>query len=381
MIFARTHISDGKSDAIESLLGRANLDLLQIEIESVGKVFEGENVGASFLRNGILPCVHTATYLRPELSLAVSVGNRRLIEEVSVVAEYLVSNGSPNLPIAAIRVDDLMAYEDLFKPVGLLTASTRVLETRVEVGGGPFAMAWKEGARIALSNSHDIAAPLIGAAVARELSLWQEPIQLASLAAASHFDNIVAELDAQGSVELELRSVDQLEKVRALGAVAHADVQVDFSNLMLERTARNTFQPAALTSGPQSSLWNAQIIFETGFQATALATGVATRISGLMNLRPSEFQGGSLKCAEYHSPAASGSSTSNLVRIEYVNSSDTICCEFLNWLGNSLRGDEAIGKLIAPPPAVEQLKDMVSVQIAAEELAVSIDTRPAHEWL
>jgi hypothetical protein len=382
MIFARTYLANRDATALAGLLGRANLDLLQLDLgpkvlsQDEGNSFSGGDWLASQLR-----LVHSAIYLRPELCVVSNSNNRSVIDCVSSLAEFLVAHGSADLAITAVRGDNLAADLRNFMDPAKLPSNGKVLSARLEIGGGPFAAAFAEGTRFVIAGCYDVSAPLLGAAVARGVCAWQDPEQLALFAAASHFKDIAVEVSTDNAIELELAAAAQLNEVRALGSVAHADVRADLSALVLEPTQRNTLRPTQVANAALCALWNARVVVESGFQATALVAGTANGIGELADRLPTALCDGSVKCAEYHSSARGGTAANVLVRIEYRSPEEAACREFLNWLESSLCDSTAYGKLLAPPPAVEQLTESISVPVPAEAVAISVDTRPAREWL
>src|SRR5690606_25445197 len=70
-----------------------------------------------------------------------------------------------------------------------------------------------------------------------------------------------------------------------------------------------------------------------------------------------------------------------LLRTEYRHQSSAQCQQFLNWLQLTLRQRPELGQIIAPPPSIQELTEVITVAVPSERITVSVDTRPAREWL
>jgi hypothetical protein len=158
-------------------------------------------------------------------------------------------------------------------------------------------------------------------------------------------------------------------------------VSADFTKLSLEGTQRGTLRPGNVSGKASHSLWNARVIIETGFQASALVAGRADTLARFVGRLPVEFEGDSLKYTEFF-PAVQGNADQEiLLRMEYGAAQQKACQEFVNWLELSLQRQPTIGQLIAPFPTVRPLTKTISVQIPADAVTIAVDTRPACEWL
>jgi hypothetical protein len=327
-----------------------------------------------------LPQVHAEFYLRPELRIVSDAGRSNVIETIASLAEFLMSHGSSDLLISAIRGDNILPHLETILPLESLPPNSQVSSARVEIGGGPFAAAFAEGARFVIAGTYDIAAPLLGAAVAHGYCGWEDYTGLARLAAAAYFSGVTVELGADGSIELESAAIEQLDRVRALSVITQSDVRVDMSELALEATSHNTLSLSNVHGETSHAMWNARIVVDTGFQATALVEGGADKTKQHLESVPQKFDGGSLSHTEYL-PAARQQAGQPLMRIEYRSDCGESCFEFLDWLQSSAESDELVGHIVAPRPTVERLSEVLSVQIPADAVTISVDTRPAREWL
>ena len=147
--------------------------------------------------------LHKALFLRPELSVVTNLGAGGAVRCAESLAEFLVGHGSPNLLVTAIRGDNLLPDLESLVSTDSLPRGRKILSAHVEIGGGPIATAFADGAQFIVTGAHDISAPLLAAAVSRGFASWQDHHQLALLAAASQFESVIVEVDADGSIEVE----------------------------------------------------------------------------------------------------------------------------------------------------------------------------------
>jgi hypothetical protein len=377
-----THTHTYPATDIAGLLNRVSPDLLQLDVVvPLNSPIHHENaLGWERIAHSV-SILHSALYLRPELCVVTNVGYPDPLGSVAALAEFLVSHGSSELLVAFIRGDNLLPYLGEILPDNVVSKDSRVLSARLEVGGGPFGTAFDDGARFIIAGTYDASAPLLGAAVVQGICGWGDENQLALLAAASHFEDLKVALAADGGIDLELTATTQLDHVRRLGLTAHADVLADFTHLSLERTHRDTLRPENVKGSSSHSVWNARIVVEEGFQATALVAGKADALGRLVGQMPVEFDGDSLKHTEYFPTVPGNADRGILMRMEYAGTQQEPCREFINWLELSLQKQPAIGQLITPLPTVMPLTKTISVQIPADVVTISVDTRPACEWL
>lgn len=382
MKFARTQLPPRAGSDLSEMLACTSLDLLQLDLgtpvhQTLGR--ETNSGWGKFLQ--VLPLVYSAMYLRPELRVVTNAGRPNAIDGATLLAEYLVSRGSSDVSIAAIRGDNLLPYLDEILPNRCLAGTRSIVSARLEIGGGPFATAITEGASFIITGCYDVAAPLVGAAIANHWCTWRDTELLANLAAAAHFQSVAISLESDGAVELELTANQQIAEVRALGSVAHADVTVDFTKMSFEHTIRNTLRPRNVRGSSSSSVWNAGITVEGGFLAAAILAGNADKLVRLNEELSAEFSEGSLKYTEYHPVVRKSDDSEILVRIEYCDPQKEPCWEFVNWLESFFRDQPTVGQLVSPFPGVTSLTNIISVRVPADAVAIAVDTRPACEWL
>jgi hypothetical protein len=381
MIFARTRLPNLDPKRLTGLLEQA--DVVQLDIASPTAA-QPRSVGSSHAWSELsrqMAQIHKAIYLRPELCLVTNTGNQSVIDCITSQAEFLVAHRSGDLPISAIRGGKLLADLETIVPLLILPVGSKVLDAHVEIGAGPIAAALAEGARIVVAGAYDASAPLTGAAVARGWCGWQDHEHLALLTTASQFEDTCMEVKAGGSVELDRAASEQLDRVRALGIVAHADAQIDYRELTLESTQHDTLRPTNVRSASRPAQWNARILVESGYRATALVVGVAAKINELLEGRPVKHHSDSVCCNEYYPAAREHAHGDALLKIEYRSDAAEACQEFLEWLQLSLLRMPGVGALVAPPPSVEHLTETISAQVPADRVTISVDTRPAREWL
>lgn len=382
MLFARAVLSGVEPNSIRTLLRRSDLDLLQLEIPSVtgSNAIDDSLDGWSRLQ-AQFPGVHSAIYLRPELRVVIGIGCGSLHDQMTALAELMVTHGSADVPIAAIRGDNLQANLSEVVPELQLPKDRAVLNARVLMGAGPFATAFSEGARVVVAGVYDTSAPLIGVAVARGLCEWHEHECLAKLAATAQFKGVVVEMNEAGGITLEAAAREQVPRIRSLGKVRHADVSCDYSDLKLEPSTHGSLEPAGIISRASSGNWNVEVVIESGYQVSAFLTGITERTAELLGAVVASIDGGTMACQEYRATAPANVPSEPLLQIEFRHDASGKCREFLEWLQLSLHDTSEVGKLIGPQPCVERLTETLTFQISADRVVVSVDTRPAREWL
>ena len=155
----------------------------------------------------------------------------------------------------------------------------------------------------------------------------------------------------------------------------------DYHSLGLGTTPHGRLRLANVKSEPRARQWNARILTELGWRATALVAGPADKLRELIDGRPMRFSADDVSCTEYRPVTNAPQDDESLSRVEYRHPTAAECQDFLEWLQLSVRRSPGLGKIVPPLPSTEQVTEMLSVQIPAERVTVSVDTRPAREWL
>jgi hypothetical protein len=90
---------------------------------------------------------------------------------------------------------------------------------------------------------------------------------------------------------------------------------------------------------------------------------------------------GSLAITMFQETAKTSSHDTNLLRLEYRHESRAECQQLVDRLQLALRERPEMGRIAAPYPSVEREIQTISLSVPAERITVSVDTRPAREWL
>jgi hypothetical protein len=366
------------------LLNRAELDLLQLDWQ---RQYPGEDVGSDAPNSNwkellqVVKGIHTAVYLRPTLRMIVSVGSGYVLKAAETLAEFLIAHGSSALPVAVIRGESLQHDLDGILSAGALSKNQAILSAHVELGAGPLATALADGARIVLAGAYDVSAPLIAAAISSGLCNWQDHERLFAIAAASQFKSVVTELRSDGSVELEPAALEQIDRVRALGAVDHADLCCAYDKASLERTPRNTYQLTNVGGKRNLQNWNVKVMLASGSRAAMLIASGSHGVPALLEHCDKLSHGGIFHCREYRQSLDADPGEPLLLRLEYRHQASERCHEFVEGLQWLLQERPDLGQIVAPSPSIEKLTETMTIAIPADRVTVSVETRPAREWL
>lgn len=314
--------------------------------------------------------VHKWLFLRPDLVMVTNAGGSRLVGCMETLARFLMDHGSDDMPIAAVRGTNLLATVDPWLPPEVVNSNRKVLAAQVEIGGGPLATALAEGARIVVAGAYDRAAPFLAASVASGKAHWNDFDKLAAVAMVSEISGVAIEL-CGGGVEVELGSSPEIAMRQKL---QYADVFVDASQFVSNATARGTWQVEGVTGEAADSLWNLRISLDAGFRGVALIEEHAGPVRefceniDLAGVRAhvDEFVSVNLKDHVISRVTLHGDSFSQCrQRLELLES----------WVSQTGR------KLGEPAASIHQLTESVAVRIPSDQVTLSVDTRPAREWL
>lgn len=359
-----------KSSCLAHLLDHDQLDFLQLDYglptkwpcDDTGQELDKLRT-AEFLAH--MKLVHKSLFLRPEFSVITNAGVSHLVKRMEELARFLVEHGSDELPIAAVRGTNLLATIDPWLPAEIANAGQKVLAAQVEIGGGPLAVALADGARIVMTGAYDRASPLLAAAVAGGTARWHDYDLLAALALAS---------ERSGSlIECHDALVEVTEKFIAPCESRYADVCVDSSRLALKDTQRGTWQVAGVVGSAADSSWNLQVTLDAGFRAAVLIEGEAVSVHDFCG---STFPDSAVKVHEF---VPTDREQQPLTRVLLLGETFLQCRERLELLESW--AVEMGRKMPEPTASIERLTETRTIRIPADQVALSVDTRPAREWL
>ena len=199
---------DQRNPALDRLVKTAELDVLQLDYvwpNVLPNICSPDSRYASGLLQQ-MQTLHKTIFLDPKLLLITNAGGGDPRGCVEALAEYLCEHGDAKLPVTAIRGDnvlpcleELMAagieLKDIATGTTLHELKQSPLAAQVELGAGPLAIAWDDGARLVVAGCYDLAAPMIATAVSALGWSWD---QTNLLAVASTFSQVCVDLDQNG---------------------------------------------------------------------------------------------------------------------------------------------------------------------------------------
>jgi hypothetical protein len=359
-----------KTAVLTNLLGSESLDCLQLDLhwptEWHGNTSEADldkALASEFLSH--MNVIHKWLFLRPEFCLITNAGGLHVVKRMEGLARFLVEHGSDELPIAAVKGTNLLATIDHWLPVEIANSGRKVLAAQVEIGGGPLALAIADGARMVVTGSYDRASPRLAAAVASGLVSWHDYDALAALAITSHQNG--------SSIECHDGSVEVTEQFIAPNELQFADVYIDGSRLVLNDTPRGTWQVSGVGGKAGDSNWNLQVTLDAGFRAAVLIEGEAESIRDFCgNSFPESAvfveQWVRVDCKEL-----------SLSRVRLDGETFLQCSERLELLESW--AVETGRNLFEPAASIARLTESRDIRIPADQVILSVDTRPAREWL
>ncbi|MDZ4659280.1 MAG: acyclic terpene utilization AtuA family protein [Bythopirellula sp.] len=352
MKLARCIISGKRIESnLSRLLNQAEPDVLQLDWfhEQPAEAWNPQDI--KFTTGGVreeFKIVHKALYLRPQLRVATNIGGLNVVGAMEALAEFLSEHGSPDMPIAAIRGENVLADIDDFLPAMKKIDLANVLSAQVEIGGGPFATALVEGARIVVAGAYDLSAPFLAAAVSEGLCGWDDKQFLGKLTAASQFVDLLVEAFADGRIELDQGASGEL------------------------------FAPVA--ENACSKFWNMRLTMSEGFRATVLIEMSSVQLANLREFCRDQFSEQPITIKKFVPTGRAENEGDLLVRLEYQANSRETCQQFVDSLQFWLR-QHSDGTIVAPLPSIQLFTKTMLVPVAAERIVLSVDTRPAREWL
>jgi hypothetical protein len=295
---------------------------------------------------------------------------------MEAIAEFLVEHGSAEMPIAAVRGENLLSSIE-WLPTKFDLKDRQILSAHADIGGESLATALAEGARIVLTGAYDTAAPFLAASVSRGFCDWQDFQLLGNIAAASQFERIEVNIESDGAIELAHEAKSQLARVKALAFTEHADVSCDYSRISLTRNERNSLQIANIFAKPATSTWKVRETYDAGYRASALIGMPSQRVAEIQEFCSSSVDADKLSIEKFTPEDAL---ESQLIRLQCEASTARECQQFIELLQSMLR-QSVLGEFAEPLPSIVHLTETMEKLIPIDRLTLSVDTRPASEWL
>ncbi len=371
--------------AVDQLLNEVELDFLQLDFvwpQVWSCDFHVEDNRLSKWAVGLLAqlkIVHKALFLRPELCVLANAGGGDTIRAMEALAEFLLEHGSAEMPIAAVRGENLLSTLE-WLPKELDLKDRQLLAAHAQIGGESLATALAEGARIVLAGAYDRAAPFVAAAVSRGFCGWHDYEMLGNIAAASQFENVLVDIEANGDIDLAIGAEPQLARVRGLPNHEHADVTCDFSDMKLVSSGRQSLRISQVRSQATNSTWNVRETYAAGFRGTALIEVPSQRVAEIQEFHANNDSNINAVKHTVEIFESEGSPAHKLVRFQWTSSSARKCQHFVELVQSWLR-QKNFGEFSEPLSSLVHLTQTVERHIPFERLTLTVDTRPASEWL
>lgn len=235
MRLARFNLAcDQPNSAVNALAATGELDLLQLDCQGSAS----PRSSAAFFQH--LRTLHKHFYLDPQLRLITNAGSGNVWSCVETLGQYLREHDDAGMPITAVRGENLLPWLSELTSEGvefvdettgdsLLAVEQPLHAAQVELGAGPLATAWEEGSRMIVAGCYDPVAPFVGA-VKAELNLaWDDYDTLAGAAVAAQaawLTPAIVEILAPGKVTMEpadQRTLDPVILLQRLRELATSD--------------------------------------------------------------------------------------------------------------------------------------------------------------
>jgi hypothetical protein len=372
MKFSRVYVPwRTRHSSLVRLIESADLDYLQLDFGYIEKSSSGgdsehdfeDSLHVEFLNH--MKRVHKWLFLRPDFAVLTNAGGSHVVSCMDALARFLVEHGSDEMPVAAVRGSNQLATIDLWLPEEIANSGRKVLSAQLEIGGGPMATALAEGARIVVTGAYDRAAPLLAAAVANGSAAWHDYNTLAALAVASEQDGSVIEWSDAG--------VEVIHPFDPPSNSHYADVHADVAGLKLNSTPRGTWLVSGVTGRAADLMWNLRITLEAGFRAAVLIEGDTVP---MLEFCEQFFPIDSFTVDEF---VSRGREVPSLSRVLLHGKSLRQCQQQLELLESW--ATQSGCRLGEPASSIQRLTESMTVRIPADQVTLSVDTRPAREWL
>ena len=410
---ARVICASGYTDqGWQSHLNTAGFEVLQLDYDQrLDQEGPKYNLQTGFLEQ--LRLLYKTIYLEPQLQLITNAGRNQVAQCTEKMCEYLVEQGSPEMLVTAIRGANLLTQLEALSAAGIqlvdpeanvsiLELSTPILSAQVELGAGPFVTALAEESRIIIAGSYAPAAPLLAAAVSNYHWEWEDYDRLATVAVATHVlahtqdcfpcveiskdGNIV--LTALGNNGWDVGETIQALKEQNPLTLSCADVDVDVSKLVLREDGFRRLCLEPIAGYPPTGTWSLRAAVVDGFLCSASfavqGAGVTERMAHICErlqklLEKVESTGTSSRVKTF---LANDDSESALIQIEFRSPQRADCEQFAGEVSHfAVRRNSADCLCSDFPLRIQQATREYQVPLPPDAIKVSVDTRPAQEWI
>jgi hypothetical protein len=307
-------------------------------------------------------------------------------------------------------------HEETKAPLAELRAP--LLAADLQIGAGPFAIAWDEGARVIVAGCYDSASPTVGAAAAELGWSWTDLDKLAAAATAARAaewcdwqisvgtvdvsligsgEVSTVELDASGAVTLHAAKNQEAAAnrvqswLRSLGrspaAVAHADLRWDARSIVCHPSGGNQIAIEDSRGVASDNRWRLEIFYLAAYAVEAMIEFAAEAPLGLRRqlgeIAKSHFHpddpGGLLTVRELHGAAGVGSVS--WLHLHYQSKSRAACQQVLDQLMRLTAMHRQSTRVASGPPAVIAQCGVWPTRVPRDAVDIAIETRLAKEWI
>lgn len=344
------------------------LDGLQIEIS---KALSRETVTA------VWRIVHKQLYLRPECRVVVDPQTLDVRGAAEEITTFLRAHSSMNMLVSVIRGNNMLSRLDEWRPASARVESEEWLSATAEFGAGPIATALIEGAQIVVASGFDPTAPFIAMGIHRGVYGWDDIGCLGALAAASQFEGSLVEVDGSNTVFLKDVADEQISQVIALGKIDHADVVCDYSAFKLRPSMGGRAELTGVGVTQANGDWLIRAIQRTGYRAALLIESDPHATELLRNFVDQAWT--NVASTVYLSQPVNQPQRA-LLRLTYVAATYRLCQQFIDGVKSQV-SQTAATRVAEPSPSIDPIIAEYSSAIPRDRVILSVDTRPAQEWL
>jgi len=405
--------------SIDRLVETADLDVLQLDYQwltndsadrRTGCGHKGENwlwrsYAPGFLKQ--LRTLHKSLYLDPNLHVVTNAGGRDTLGCVEALAKFLCEHDGAELPITAIRGDNVFAHleelmaegielRDVATGTALQKLALPLVAAQVELGAGPFKTALEEGSRLVVAGCYDGAAPVIAAATSATPLAWDHTDTLAQLAGAARCQQTIVEFDEEMHLELypqpgsQVR-LDQMESqitesTSPEGTVKHADVHYEESHCEFAGVSEGNHSSQQIMGQPPTGQWLLRVTYVAEHFAETvweIDNSTKTKPTSLMcsRLKSQLGYGEEDPSLEIHFMEPIYAEIPSIIRARFRSPERKRCEEFVDVVKNYVaRAEQPRGTWVGTLPTVRSQLAQFCCEVPREAITVSVDTRPAKEW-
>lgn len=410
MLFARvTSAFDCKNPCIDQLVESSGLDTLQLDYQFPHTRVPHDESRATSFAAGFLAQIHTLhkwLYLDTALRVITNAGGHNTRGCVENLANFLCTHDSANLPITSVRGDNALAMIDALMADGhklenidtgqpLHELHQPLVTAQIELGAGPIKTALDEGSRVIISGCYDTTAPLIATAANSTSLNWQQFDKIAQLAVASQLDQTIVSIDEQLNIDLSPQPAsDQIEQYPAHSVNTHntqltryADVCVQTLPPSQQTTNHQTPTSIPVSGEAPTGNWLLRATYVKEYFAEALwrfdrsTTSlspelVAEKLLESINLDKNQ------STIESNVLSSNADPNNKFLRVRCRSQEHKQCDNFVNAVKNfAAATHDAVGPWINALPSVQCLLADFCCEVPRDAIAVSVDTRPAKEWI